>query len=199
MRSTSAARARLLDATSSLLADGGLPAATSRAIAAAAGENLGAITYYYGSKQNLVTAAYTRSARRLIAPVVAQLGSGNGDPADRLLAAVAELQATLDENRAALAGYVQCLAGAAHHPSTRAEINDLHADLAAVLESEMRRQRSDRSIPGWVDPAAMAQLIVALVDGVAVRAAIDPAGTDHVAIAGQFVRLLLASSAVDHR
>jgi AcrR family transcriptional regulator len=53
------ARERLLDAAEKLLAEKGL-ATSIRAITAAAGVNLAAVNYYFGSKEKLFLATYTR-------------------------------------------------------------------------------------------------------------------------------------------
>lgn len=68
-------RERLLAAAGTLIAQEGTAAATSRAISARAGENLAAITYYFGSKDELVSEALIRHARTLIEPVVTELTS----------------------------------------------------------------------------------------------------------------------------
>ena len=48
-------RGRLIEATQQLLANGGVAALTSRSIASTADANLASITYYFGSKAQLVT------------------------------------------------------------------------------------------------------------------------------------------------
>jgi hypothetical protein len=65
--------------------------------------------------------------------------------------------------------------------------------LANVLAAEMRTQQERGLLPPWVDASAMAQLIVALVNGVAIAVATDPDGTDATAIAGQFAQLLITA------
>jgi len=61
-------RRRLLDATVELVGTGGPQTATSRGIASAAGENLAAITYYFGSKEELLAEAMAATARQLTSP-----------------------------------------------------------------------------------------------------------------------------------
>lgn len=56
--------------------------------------------------------------------------------------------------------------------------------------------RNAGTLPGWVDPQAMAGLILSLVNGVVIGAQIDPDGPDHRAIAAQFLSLLLAAGTV---
>lgn len=188
---TSKARGRLLDATIELLQVGGPESATSRAIASAAGENLGAITYYFGSKNDLVSEAMAATARRLIQPVVDQLTDDATDGTSKLLSAVQKLYSILDHNEHLLRPYLHALAAAPTNESVAVEVVSLHQELTATLVVEMTSQKKQDLLPMWVQPEPMAQLILALVNGVAVNTTIDPAGTEPAAIGAQFTQLLL--------
>ncbi len=180
------------------MATGGIEAATSRAITDAAGQNLGSITYYFGAKENLISESLATTARTLIGPVVAELTDQATPPAQRLLKAATMLIHILEEQRDRLPGYVHGLAAANHDETVGSEIRALHRDLTTVLENEMTAQQNAGLIPDWVNPHTMAQLIVALVNGVAVAAAIDPAGADPTNISNQFAMLLLAARPPEH-
>jgi AcrR family transcriptional regulator len=78
----------LVEAAQALIAEGGVEALTSRAITGRAGQNLGSITYYFGSKEALVTEAMARTARQLVAPVLNVLTDPHPDPVARLVDAV---------------------------------------------------------------------------------------------------------------
>lgn len=194
----SSARGQLVEATAQLVATGGIEAATSRAITDAAGQNLGSITYYFGAKENLISESLATTARTLMGPVVAALTDQADSPAQRMLKAATMLTRILEEQRDRLPGYVHGLAAARHDETVGNEIRALHRDLTTVLEHEMTTQQNAGLIPDWVNPNAMAQLIVALVNGVAVAAAIDPAGADPINISNQFAMLLLAARPPQH-
>jgi len=100
-------RTRLLDATISVLDTAGPEAATSRAIADAAGENLASITYYFGSKRELVNEAMITATRRLIQPVVVEFADDGRDSIAKLLSAVQQLYRILDAHGTLLGPYVQ--------------------------------------------------------------------------------------------
>ncbi|HZA79615.1 MAG TPA: TetR family transcriptional regulator C-terminal domain-containing protein [Acidimicrobiales bacterium] len=174
------------------VADEGTDAATSRAISTRAGENLAAITYYFGSKDELVSEALIRQARALVEPVVAELMS-NRPQLEDLARAVDMLTTLLDERRDQLVGYLACLARAPHQVGLGAEVRNLSRDLGRLLAEEMASQQAVGLVPTWVDPEAMAALIVALVNGVVVGAVVDPDETHAGAIAQQFVGLLVAA------
>jgi AcrR family transcriptional regulator len=190
---TAATRTRLVDATAQILRRRGPQAATSRAIADTANENLGAITYYFGSKGRLVAHALAANARSLIEPVVRGLTRDDVDPVSKLLAAAGMLSTILNENRDELPAYLHALAATQTDAQVQDEIRQLHRGLVAVLADDMHEQKRRGLLPEWVDPSAMAQLIVALVNGVAIAVATDPDESDPAAIAGHFAHLLLAA------
>lgn len=76
-------RSELIRAARSLFAQYGYAATSVRAITAAAGANLGAITYHFGSKRDL----YDEVVASVVDPLatqVEQVVSGGGDVADRI-------------------------------------------------------------------------------------------------------------------
>ncbi len=188
----SEARARLLEATIDVLNTVGPAAATSRAIANAAGENLASITYYFGSKRELVNQAMVTTARRLIQPVVQEFADDGRDSITKLLTAVQQLYRILDAHETLLGPYIHSLAAAATNEAVATEVRSLHRELASVLATEIAAQQRHDLLPSWVRPDSMAQLIVALVNGVAVSIAIDPAETEPTAVGLQFTQLLVA-------
>ena len=174
------------------LATGGPEAATSRAITERAGENLAAVTYWFGSKDALLAEAMIRQARSLIDPVIGEL-TGDTPPLERLLRAVQMLNSLFQQRQAELPAYLDCLATSARDDRVGAALRQLLGDLKARLAAEMAAQQAEGIIPAWVRPEPMAELIIAVVNGTAASAAVDPAGSDPAGVAAQFVGLLLAS------
>ena len=185
-------RGELIAATQRLLATAGTHALTSRAIASAADANLASITYYFGSKQQLVTESMIATARDLLAPVVATLSS-DGEPTVKLLESVVLLNRILDEHRDHLIAYLQALAASPADPSIAAALQALHRDMARVLAEQISTQQAAGQLPPWVSPAAMAQLILAVVHGTLVASVVDPGQADEAAIGTQFAQLLLGA------
>jgi AcrR family transcriptional regulator len=189
-------RRRLIAAACELIAEGGSSAATSRAITDRAGENLASITYYFGSKDALMSEAMAGEARALLQPVLDVLGADR-EPTGRLLEAVQLLIGIVQGRADRLAVYLDCLAQAARHDRVASEVRGLLRDLQGHLADEMARQRRDGQIPDWVDPPAMASLIVALANGVVAGIVVDPAATDPAAVGHQFASLLLSARTQD--
>jgi hypothetical protein len=82
------------------------------------------------------------------------------------------------------------LASAVHREDIAIPLRSLHADVLAELEAELEFLVAEDLIPTWVRPAAMAQLIVALVNGVALGLSVNPQTTNALDIGQQFVALL---------
>ena len=53
--------------------------------------------------------------------------------------------------------------------------------------------RATGFLSAWIEPDAMATLLLCTADGIALHATLDPKAVDHEAIAGQIVQLLLAA------
>jgi AcrR family transcriptional regulator len=184
-----AARTRLIEATCRLIASDGIGAATSRRITDAAGENLAAITYYFGSKHTLIAEALVAEVERLVDPAMRAL-EGDGDPVQRLMGAIAELLRTFADERGRAPAYLAALVEAARGADGGAEvIGRLRSRLAAVVGQLV----AEGAAPHWVDPDAMAALIIATANGIALQVCVDPDGPSAEAQAAQLASLFIAA------
>jgi AcrR family transcriptional regulator len=186
-------RARLLDAALQVLASHGVARATSREIASAAGVNLQAITYHFGSKDELVAQALVHAVRRWVEPAQVALAGVGEDPVGRLLAAVQVLQEVLVQARGYFPAYAEALAAAPRNEAVRAEIVGLLRDLRDGLAAGIRELREAGLVAGWVDAESMAALVVAAGDGFVLHSMLDPQGLPVERTLGQVVQLLLAA------
>lgn len=170
----------------------GLAATTSRDICREAGANLASITYHFGSKDRLVAEALLEGFRAWLAPTLAVL-AGPGDPPTRTLAAVQTLLGTFEEHRDAAAVYLQGLAHAPAAGALRDGIVELWRDLRQLLAADMRAQLDAGELGAWVDPDAMAAVLVAVANGLVVATTVEPDGPPLAATAAQFASLLIAA------
>ncbi len=188
----SATRDRLLAATTNLIARDGIAAATSRRITDEAGVNLAAITYWFGSKENLVDAALRGQVAALVEPALAIL-ERDGDPVTRMAAAVRYLLSTFAERQGQSAAYLTALLEVTRHSDpadpTRAVVARVRERLAAVNAELV----ASGAVPAWVDPDAMAALIIAAGHGIALQSTLDPDGPTVESQAAQLAGLLIAA------
>ncbi len=186
--------ARLLAAALESIAEHGLAGATSRDIARRAGTNLQAITYHFGSKDELAAQALLQAFRGWIEPAVERLRSGL-DPIPRMVGAVQALQDAFERSGPLRSAYLEALVQANRNDTLRAGVHETLAELRALLTEQIESLRSARFLPAWVEPDAMATLLLATADGLAVHAALDPRGVDHNRVAAQAMQMLLSVAA----
>jgi len=179
-------RTRLMDAT-------WVSAATSRAITDAAGANLGAITYYFGSKDALVAETLVARIRALIEPALDMLAAEDVEPANRLVGAASQLQTGFAASADDAPGYLEAILQSRHGGPLGTAVRRLLKDLRVALAEQITDLRAAGYVADWVEPDAMAGLLLATAQGVVLQTIADPAGPSHAAMAGQVVQLLLAS------
>jgi AcrR family transcriptional regulator len=184
-------RTALLDAARRVVRDHGLAGATSRQITAEAGANLAAITYHFGSKDELVAEALFDEIRRRVTPVLDAL-EAPGDPAQRMLGAVQELLAEFERSRRDTVVYLEALLLATRDARYRRSALRIYRTISTRLTTTVAELQQQGTVPAWVDPPAMASLILAVANGIAFQTRLDPRGPDQVAMAGQFASLLLS-------
>ena len=186
-------RQRLLDATRDCLGTKGLAATTSRDIARTAEANLAAITYHFGSKDDLVAAALLDGLRAWLEPALDVL-SQDGDPTTRTALAIQTLLATFDRHRSEAPVYLEALLLAPRLEPLHRGLLDLWRDLRRLLADQMAGMQSDGTLPRGIDPQPMAALFIAVANGLVLQATLDPDGPGLEAMAGQFAALLLTFS-----
>jgi AcrR family transcriptional regulator len=183
-------RQALLDATRAVVARRGVGDTTSRHITDEAGASLGAITYYFGSKDALIAEALAGEIERLAEPALAALESSD-DPAARMARAMGLLLAALTDQADRVPLFVETLAAAGRGDDAAPAVRAVLATLQSRLEAVIAELRGDDLVPAWVDPTAMAGLIVATASGIVVHQSLELAGPGPEALAGQFAALLL--------
>jgi AcrR family transcriptional regulator len=194
----STTREALLEAARRCVRDDGLAGATSRRITEAAGANLAAITYHFGSKDELLAEALFDELAQRLQPALDQLAADA--PAElRLAQVVATLDQEFDRHRRDTRVYLEALLLASRDRRYRRSAIKLYRSVRARLAEAIADLRSSGPVPAWVDPEAMASLVLAVANGIALQSELDPRGPDHRAMSGQFAQLLLASATPGER
>lgn len=154
-------RTAILEATARILGRDGLTAVTHRAVAREAGVPLAATTYYFSSKEELVTEALSLFVDEEIARIgarAAELGDRLASPSEAAAAMAEVLLPDADAARGLLAKYEVYLE-AARQPALRAAAErwqDAFEGLALVAMESI----------GAPEPERRAPLLVEAVDGI---------------------------------
>ncbi len=186
-------REDLLRAAHTCVRRGGLAAATSRQIAAEAGANLGAITYHFGSKDDLIAEALFAEIERRVGPAL-EAFDDDGDPTALMLEAVQRLLGEFDRAKQDTVVYLEAMLMATRDARYRRSALRVHRVIRQRLAGLITQLVGAGTVPGWVDPAAMSSLILAVANGIALQTRVDPTGPDHTAMAGQFALLLVGAA-----
>ena len=185
-------RNRLVEATRRCIGTKGLASTTSRDITAEAHVNLAAITYHFGSKDQLVAEALLQALRRWLTPTLEVL-NGGGDPSARTLVAIQTLTATFAEHRDDAPAYLQALVEAPRMEPLQDGVVQLWTELRRLLGVHMTDMQQRGQLAAWVDPDAMSSVLVAVANGLVLQVTVDPDGPELEAMASQFGALLLAA------
>ena len=161
-----ARREALLDAVLRIVADVGADAVTHRRVAEEAGLPLASTTYYFESKEHLLTAALERAAERDIARLHAFLAEAPHEVADPLELAIDAILDPVEETtlscRSSLVATYSLMLEAARRPALRA-VNRRWTD--AYLDALARLL----DLAGSADPRGDAALLLAATDGLLVE------------------------------
>jgi AcrR family transcriptional regulator len=171
-------RERLLEAAIVCLQERGYAHTTARDLVAESGTNLASIGYHFGSKEHLLNVALTEAFRRWLVPVVALAAApGPATPLERLERSLVGVIASLEDKRGLVSACLEAWAQARRSEDLRHELNATYADFRAVIAGVTRDAFAQTGVTGVterVDAEAIAVLLIAIFDGLLVRAQLDP-------------------------
>lgn len=168
-------RERLLEAAIVCLQERGYAHTTARDLVAASGTNLASIGYHFGSKEHLLNVALTEAFRRWLVPVVALAAApGPATPLERLERSLVGAISSLERNRGLVAASLEAWAQAPRSQDLRAELNATYAEFRRVIADVARDAFARAGTHDEVDAEALAVLLIAIFDGLLVRAQLDP-------------------------
>ncbi len=157
-------RSRLAEAAADVIAGQGLDATGLRAVADASALTTGAVTHYFASKAALIDAAYDAVMDRLLER---QAEGFFGDP-PAPAAIVDQMAAVLPVDSAGVRDWRVWLAFSARaivDPRMQQRHRAYYARITAALAAELASAGA---------PAVMADLVVAILDGLGIRMLLEP-------------------------
>jgi DNA-binding transcriptional regulator YbjK len=179
-----ARRHAIVTAAADLLLEGGPPAVTHRAVARRAGVSLGSTTYYFADRHELVAAAVDRARRADVARARSAAGAPAGgdapDLAHRLVDVVVGLGRLAD--RELVAAHYRRFLGPAGPVAWRSTVSAWNREIRDAVGDTL-----DRHATGPAADGAVADTVVALVDGLVLAWLVDDTHDDPRADAGALV------------
>jgi TetR/AcrR family transcriptional regulator, regulator of biofilm formation and stress response len=170
-----ARRDALLEAVLKIVAEVGADAVTHRRVAEVAGLPLASTTYWFDSKEHLLTAALELAADRDIARLQEFVDGNLPDDADPIAVAVAAIvepcETSLQATRGSLVATYALLLEAARRPALQAVTRRWTDAYLGALEDLMRQTSS-------AHPRGDAELLLAAADGLLIAQLASGATTD---------------------
>lgn len=157
-------RERLLEAAVRSLQTCGYARTTTRELVTAAGSHLPAVNYYFGSKERLLHEAAAQALLRWSQATLASTqASATLDPRSRLQVSVERFLASVRGERPRLVAAVEAFAQAERDDALRERLAGAYDDLRAAI-----------ALGGDDDSRAVASVLIALLDGLALQCLLDP-------------------------
>jgi len=173
-KSDASHRERLLEAAITCLQEKGYARTTSRDLVAVSGTNLASIGYHFGSKERLLNIAVAEAFQRWLKPLVALAAEpGPATPLERLHRSAAGVMDTLEANRSLVAAALEAWAQVPRSEELRAEMIATYEDFHRAIATTTRDAFAEVGTPD-IDADVLADLIIALFDGLLVRWQLDP-------------------------
>lgn len=168
-------RERLLEAAIACLQERGYAHTTARDLVAASGTNLASIGYHFGSKDHLLNVALVEAFRRWLEPIVRLAAEpGPAGPLERLERSLAEVTSSLEEQSGLVSACVEAWAQVPRSDDLRIQMAASYADFRGVIADIARDAFAEIGAPEDLDHDALATLIIAVFDGLLVRAQLAP-------------------------
>ncbi|WP_165617460.1 TetR/AcrR family transcriptional regulator [Klenkia soli] len=169
-RKGAARKIELLDATLRIIARDGLAGLSMRGLAAEAGAPLGAVSYYFAGKDELVEAAFARHSEiegERMAAMIRRVGAGTPDEAADAVADFVVEGCTV--RRRQLITEYELMVESARRPA-------LQESTAGWLRSLRAQMVEAMTALGSADPEIDARLLLAVISGLEVDSLADEPG-----------------------
>ncbi len=118
---------------------------------------------------------------------------GDGPSPTRALTAIRTLTSTFAEHRDEAPTYLQAMVEAPRMDGLRSGVVDLWCELRQLLAEQLHDMTESGELGNWVDPEAMAAVLIACANGLVLQVTVDPNGPSMDAMTAQFGALLLAA------
>lgn len=170
-------RDELLAAARTLLEERGYAHITARDLVAESGTNLASIGYHFGSKAELLNAAIEASFEDWAARLADfAMSDPDATPLQRAGATWAASLESLPERAKLLQSYIEALAQAMRVPRLRVQLAGHYAKARTMVAALVARSLADGTDADDPRCLAVAALVIAACDGLAMQWMLDPDG-----------------------
>jgi AcrR family transcriptional regulator len=171
-------RAALLKGARQCLEEIGYAHTTARDVASAAGVSLGAISYHFGSKEELMNEAIAEGFRDWadrFATLINDIGAQGPDAIIRQ--AIPEFYRLMSQSRPLMVGFIDAMTQAEHVPVLREQLAEQYRQSRASASGMITGILGPQLSEAGLDPTVLSSLFLALVDGLVMQYLVDPDAT----------------------
>ena len=166
-------RAALVEGAIECLRERGFARTTAREVVAAAGVNLGAIGYHFGSMEALLAEAISSVFRRWLSRIQASVTLDDETTFEELLLQVCrEAAKVFRRDRGLAAAFLEGIAQAERSPALRTQMNEDYRELRTTIADLLQAALGDR-FPADAK-AGVASVFMAIDVGLMAHALLDP-------------------------
>lgn len=164
-------REELLEAAEQCFIERGFHRATIQDIASAAGVSLGLLYRYYANKESVILAVAERE-RVAIVELISELNTAENFEAELFRVMRQLLHEGTEPDYVRLS--TEVFAEACRNPVLAEAFAGSEASIRNALVSAIRTQQKRKLVAAKVDTAAVADILIALIDGMGIRALLNP-------------------------
>ena len=166
---------QIIDAATAVMSRQGYSNTSMKDIALEAGIAQGLIHYYFASKEDLLLAVVQTMCDEMLAESEAAFAAGDRAPLQRALAGLQAARERCMARPETVQLLFEMVALSATNPSLRQQMSSLYKEINESVTAMVEELNRDLPTQMPVPAADFAAVIIAAIDGLAVRALIDPA------------------------
>jgi AcrR family transcriptional regulator len=163
----------LLDAAKQLVGERGYAGASVRELAAAAGANIAAVNYHFGSREKLLNQAVLECFLEWSDRVTEVDVDPDAEPLAQLAARARQMIDGLPAAQPAFVVFLEALLQARRSPELHRQLSEHYCEQRRRAMQSIAASKSGRELPSRFQEV-LASYVLAVVDGLQVQALLDP-------------------------
>ena len=164
---------RIVEAAATAMGRQGYAATSMKDIAQEAGVAQGLIHYYFDSKEALLLAVMQGMCGQMLEECRVRFGASTGDPMSRSWSALEAARDHCTQHPEMLRLMFEMVTVSLNNPTMRAQLEAMYAEIQATTAAMVLELNTQLPVPMPVPAEDFANVIIAGIDGLAMRAMVD--------------------------
>jgi AcrR family transcriptional regulator len=164
----------IIEAAAAVLAREGYAGTSMKDIAREAGVAQGLIHYYFGSKEDLVLAVVRQACAEMLEETRRSFSEAEGHPLTRAWAGLQAAERRSAERPELFRLLIEMVPLSHNNPAVRSQMEELYANLVDEVTDMGDELNQQLPTPLPIPVRDLAGVIIAVIDGLAIRSEVDP-------------------------